>query len=164
MNTTRYTNKLLAAAAMGITIASSAGAFAAVAPTASSAPENQTAGSALASAGDYRIEVIGGPRQDGGIGKLHQADSRSSVLVRLVRSSDGTLLTDADVTLARADMAPDGMGEMTALSYIRPYGDPGTYRVEIHPQMAGRWGVTVAAREPGASEPINHTLNVALIK
>jgi hypothetical protein len=63
-------------------------------------------------------------------------------------------------------MAPDGMGEMTARSYIRPdpNGNPGTYRVEIHPNMAGRWGVTVAAREPGDAEPIRHTLTVALAK
>lgn len=164
MKTTSCTNKILAAAAMGIAIASSSGAFAAIEQTVPSAAGTQTARSAPASAGDYRIELIGQPRQDGGIGKLHQADSRSSVFVRLVRSSDGAPLTDADVTLPRVDMAPDGMGEMTALSYIRPYGDPGTYRVEIHPNMAGRWGVTVAAREPGASEPIRHTLNVALIK
>ena len=164
MKTTIRTNKILAAAVTGFAIAASSGAFAAIEQTTSSAPEIQTTRSAPAPAGDYRIELIGQPRQDGGIGKLHQADSISSVFVRLVRSTDGAPLTDADVTLPRVDMAPDGMGEMTARSYIRPYGDPGTYRVEIHPNMAGRWAVTVAAREPGESEPIPHTLNVALIK
>jgi hypothetical protein len=164
MKTTNRTNKLLAAAVTGMAIVSSSGAFAALEQTVSSAPETQMTRSAPASAGDYRIELIGHPRQDGGIGKLHQADSKSSVFVHLVRSNDGSPLTDANPTLSRVDMAPDGMGEMTALSYIRPYGDPGTYRVEIHPNMAGRWGVTVAARTAGESEPILHTLTVALVK
>jgi hypothetical protein len=173
MKTTSRTNKILAGAAAvtAIAIASTNGAFAGSEPIASglarpihSALETPTTRAAPASALDYRLELIGQPRQNGGVGKMHAADSESLVFVHLVRPSDGTPLTDADVTLSRVDMAPDGMSEMTARSYVRPYGDPGTYRVEIHPTMAGRWAVTAAARVAGESEPVRHTLTVALAK
>ncbi len=94
---------------------------------------------ALGAPSNLRFELIGQPRQNGGIGKMHQADSESLVFVHFVRSADGSPVTDAKVDLLRVDMAPDGMGEMTARSYVRPYGNPGTYRIEIHPLMAGRW-------------------------
>ena len=73
-------------------------------------------------------------------------------------------MRDADVTLVRVDMAPGGMSEMTVRSYIRPYGDPGTYRIEVHPAMAGRWAVTIAARLAGHSELVRQTLTFALEK
>jgi len=154
MKPTNRMNRILAAAVTLVAITAANGAFAA---------SEQTA-SAPASAPDYRIELIGRPQQAGGIGKMHQIDSESLVFVRLVRSSDGAPLTDTDVTLTRVDMAPDGMAEMMARSYIRPDGYPGTYRAEIHPNMAGRWAVTVAARVAGEPEPIDHTLTVALAK
>ena len=171
MKMTKRMNKIFAAAVTGMAIASANGAFAASEQTVSgparpiySAPETQMTRSAPASALDYRLELIGPPRQIGGIGRMHQVDSESLAFVRLVRSSDGAPLTDADVILSRVDMAPDGMSEMTARSYIRPDGDPGTYRVEIHPAMAGRWAVTVAARVAGESEPVRRALTVALTK
>lgn len=119
---------------------------------------------ALGAPPSLRFEVVGQPRQNGGIGKMHQADSESLVFVRLVRSSNGAPVTDAKVDLLRVDMAPAGMGEMTARSYVRPSSDPGTYRVEIHPLMAGRWGVTLAARTTDQSEPAPQVLTVALAK
>jgi hypothetical protein len=171
MKMTKRMNKIFAAAVTGMAIAAAIGAFeASYKPFAGpggakyGAAKPPTTRSAPASALDYRLELIGPSRQIGGIGKMHQVDSESLVFVRLVRSSDGAPLTDADVTLSRVDMAPDGMGEMTARSYIRPDGDPGTYRVEIHPAMAGRWAVTVAARGAGESEPVRRALTVALAK
>src|SRR5258705_4772484 len=135
MRMTNRMNKIFAVAVTGMAIVSANGAFAASEQTVSgpvrpiySAPETQATRSAPASALDYRLELIGQPWQLGGLGWMHQIDSESLVFVRL-RSSDGAPLTDADVTLSRVDMAPDRMGEMTALSYIRPDGDPGTYRV-----------------------------------
>lgn len=119
---------------------------------------------ALGDPSGLRFELIGQPRQNGGIGKMHQVDSESLVFVRLVRNEDGSPVTDAKVDLLRVDMAPDGMGEMTARSYVRSAGDPGTYRVEIHPVMAGRWGVTLAARSSGQVEPARQVLTVALAK
>lgn len=119
---------------------------------------------ALAAADDYRFEVIGPPIQNGGIGKMHQADSESLVWVRLVRKQDGAPVPNAEVALTRVDMAPDGMTEMTAQSYVRPRDEPGKYRVEIHPLMAGRWAVRLVAQIPGEAEPVSQTLTVALSK
>jgi len=119
---------------------------------------------ALAAVDDYRFEVVGRPVQNGGIGKMHQVDSESLVIVRLVRKQDSTPVPNAKVTLGRVDMAPDAMGEMAARSYVRPYGAPGEYRVEIHPLMAGKWGVNLAAQVPSDAAPVNQTLTVALAK
>ncbi len=119
---------------------------------------------ALAAAADYRFEVIGRPIQNGGIGKMHQADSESLVWLRLVRKQDGAPVPNAKVALTRVDMAPDGMAEMTARSYVRPRDEPGKYRVEIHPLMAGRWAVSLVAQLPGEAEPVSQTLTVALAK
>ncbi|MBN9563509.1 MAG: FixH family protein [Alphaproteobacteria bacterium] len=113
---------------------------------------------------DYRFELVGPPTQHGGIGKMHQSDSESLVMMRLVHRRDGSPVTNAEVILERTDMGPDGMGDMTARAYIRPYGDPGTYRVEIHPAMAGRWAVTVAARIADQPIPVRQSLTVALAK
>ncbi len=127
-------------------------------------PDDAGSRFALAAADDYRFEVIGRPIQNGGIGKMHSADSESLVFVRLVRKQDGTPVRNANVTLSRIDMAPDGMGDMTARSYVRLYGDPGVYHVEIHPLMAGRWGVSLAAQVSGEAETVSQTLTVALAK
>jgi hypothetical protein len=113
MKTTSHTNKILAAAVTGIAIASSSGAFAATQQTVSgstgpiySALETQTSRSAPTSAFDYRLELIGQPRQNGGIGKLHQADSESMVFVRLVRPSDGALRSRMLTSPCRASTWP----------------------------------------------------------
>jgi len=119
---------------------------------------------AVAAADDYRFEVIGRPIQNGGIGKMHQADSESLVWVRLVRQQDGAPVPNAEVALTRVDMSPDGMAEMTARSYVRPRDEAGKYRVEIHPSMAGRWAVSLVAQIPGEAEPVSQTLTVALAK
>ena len=119
---------------------------------------------ALAAADDYRFEVVGRPVQNGGIGKMHQADSESLVFVRLVRKQDGVPVPNADVTLTRVDMTPDGMADMTARSYVRPRDEPGKYRVEIHPLMAGNWTVSLAAQIPSEIQPVRGTLSVALAK
>ncbi|MEJ1975581.1 MAG: FixH family protein [Acetobacteraceae bacterium] len=112
----------------------------------------------------YSFEYIGHPLQNGGIGKMHLMDSESVVFIRLVRTQDGMPVPNAKVQIDRVDMAPDGMGEMTALSYVRPYNNPGEYRVEIHPRMSGRWAVNLEAQVPGQAESIRQTLTVWLEK
>jgi hypothetical protein len=120
--------------------------------------------SVLAAADNYRFEVIGRPVQNGGLGKIHQADSESLVWVRLVRKQDGAPVPKAEVTLSRVDMAPGGMADMTARSYVRTREEPGKYRVEIHPLMAGLWAVSLAAQIPGEAEPVHGTVVVPLVK
>lgn len=111
-----------------------------------------------------RFELIGQPGQNGGIGKMHQVDSESTIFVRLVWANNGAPITDAKVALLRVDMSPDGMGEMTARSYVRPYGDPGSYRVEIHPAMAGRWAVTLDGHMSDHPLSVRQILTVAIAK
>lgn len=165
---------LLAAAATGA-LMSASGALAAgvpIIPHSGDRPalplETEAVPPAPAPLSDLRIEVMSGPYQNGGTGKLHQADSDSLVFVRLRRSSDGVPLTDADVALSRVDMSPGGMDGMTARSYIRPYldlgGHPGVYRIEIHPQMAGLWRIMLAVQEVNETRPIQPTMTVYLAK
>ncbi len=81
-----------------------------------------------------------------------------------MRKQDGALVPNAEVALTRVDMAPDGMTEMTASFSVRPRDEPGKYRVEIHPLMAGRWAVRLVTQIPGEAEPVSQTLTVALSK
>lgn len=130
-------------------------------PSASSGGESRVASGASSS---LRFELIGQPRQNGGIGKMHSADSESMFLVRLVWASNGAPITNAKVALLRVDMSPDGMDEMTARAYVRPYGDPGSYRVEVHPLMAGRWAVTLDGHMADHPVSVRQVLTVALSK
>lgn len=108
----------------------------------------------------YRFERIGRPVQNGGIGKMHQADSRSIVKVRLVHVPDGAVASGATLTKVGATMAPDGMPEMTARVSALSRND-GTYRLWVHPTMAGNWAVQLAADIPGAKGPARHRHSLA---
>lgn len=111
-----------------------------------------------------RFDLIGQPRQNGGIAKMHSTDSESLILVRLVWAATGTPVPNTKVTLLRVDMSPDGMPDMTARSYVRPFGAPGTYGVEVHPMMAGRWAVTLDGHMTDHPVSVRQVLTVALAK
>src|SRR3954449_7793321 len=93
--------------------------------------------SADAAAGDYRFEVAGNPESVGG---------KSIVAVRLMHTPDNKPVSGAIIIQIRADMGPDGMQEMTAPVKALPPKEPGMYRFEIEPGMAGGRGLTVAAQ------------------
>jgi hypothetical protein len=113
---------------------------------------------------DYRFEVTGMSTQTA-IGKTQQNDTESVVILRLVRGRDGSAVTNAEVALERVDMAPDGMRDMAARANVRPVaGNPGTYRVEIQPDMAGRWGMAMVARVADQPTPFRQNLTVTLAK
>lgn len=127
--------------------------------------EDLQAQMAAASTPDYRFEVTGLSTQSGGIGKPQQNDPESAVVPRLVRGRDGSTVTNADVALERVDMGPDGMRDMAARSNVWPVVEnPGTYRGDIHPEMTGRWGVTMVAHVTGQPTPLRQTLIVTLAK
>lgn len=96
----------------------------------------------------YRFEVAGRPSQNGSLGKMHQVDSLSIMTVRLVRLADGAAVSDVPLTVAGANMGPDGMPNMTARVRLLSSGD-GLYRFEIHPGMSGNWAIQLAANVPG---------------
>jgi hypothetical protein len=108
-----------------------------------------------AAAGDYRFELVGNPEAVG---------SKSIVAVRLTHAPNGEPVTGAVIIQTRADMGPDGMKEMTAPVKALPPKDPGVYRFEIEPGMAGGWMLTLAAKVQGETETVRGAVMVKLAK
>ncbi len=111
---------------------------------------------AEAAAGDYRFELAGNPEAAGA--------GKSIVAVRLTRTTDGKPVPGAVVIQTRADMGPDGMKEMTVPIKSLPPKDPGIYRFEIEPGMAGGWMLTLAAKVQGETETVKGAVTVKLAK
>jgi hypothetical protein len=108
-----------------------------------------------AAAGDYRFELVGNPEVSGG---------KSVVALRLTHTTDGKPIQGAIIIQTRADMGPDGMKEMTAPVKALPPKDPGIYRFEIKPGMAGGWMLTLAAKVQGEAETVKGAVTVKLAK
>jgi hypothetical protein len=106
-----------------------------------------------AAAVDYRFELVGNPEASGG---------KSVVAVRLTHTTDGKPVPGAIIIQTRADMGPDGMKEMTAPVKALPPKDPGIYRFEIEPGMAGGWMLTLAAKVQGETETVKGAVTVKL--
>jgi hypothetical protein len=111
-------------------------------------------GTALAGAKDYRFEAAAKPQK--------AQDGTSLVAVRLVHLPDKKPIQGAVIIQTRADMGPAGMNEMTAA--VKPMGeaDPGVYRFEIQPGMAGSWALTLAAKVQGEPETVRGSVTVEL--
>lgn len=104
-----------------------------------------------AAAQDYRFELAGPPARSG----------KSTVIrVRLVHAPGNRPVPDAVIFQTRFDMGPDGMGGMTAPAKAAPSAEPGIYRIETEPSMAGRWGLTLAAKVQGEWGTVRDTLVV----
>lgn len=115
---------------------------------------------------DYRFDLVGNPIQAGGIGKMHQGDSRSIVWVRLTRLADDSAVPDAVLTVTQADVAPSGRPDVTALVWVLPPYH-GLYRFEVHPLISEQWALQLAARLPACPvepEPVRGDLVVSLVK
>jgi hypothetical protein len=108
-----------------------------------------------AAAGDYRFELAGNPEVSGG---------KSIVAVKLTHTSDGKPVPGAVIIQTRADMGPDGMKEMTAPVKAQPPKEPGIYRFEIEPGMAGGWMLSLAAKVQGETETVKGAVTVKLAK
>lgn len=111
--------------------------------------------SADAAAGDYRFELAGNPESAGG---------KSIIAVRLMHVPDRKPIPGAIIIQTRADMGPDGMKEMTAPVKALPPKEPGIYRFEIEPGMAGGWMLTLAAKVQGETETVRGAITVKLAK
>jgi hypothetical protein len=61
-------------------------------------------------------------------------------------------------------MGPDDMKEMTAPVKPLPPKEPGIYRFEIEPGMAGGWMLTLAAKVQGETETVRGAVTVKLAK
>ena len=109
---------------------------------------------AEAAASDYRFELAGNPEAAGG--------GKSIEVVKLTQSKTGKPVPGAIIIHTRADMDPDGMKEMTAPVKALPPKDPGIYRFEIEPGMAGGWMLTLAAKVQGETETVRGAVTVRL--
>lgn len=108
-----------------------------------------------AAAGDYRFELAGNPEISGG---------KSIVAVRLAHVPDGKPVAGAIIIQTHADMTPDGMKEMTSPIKALPAKEPGIYRFEVEPGMAGGWLLTLAAKVQGEPETVRGSVTVKLAK
>ena len=110
---------------------------------------------ASAAASDYRFELASTPQAGGG---------KSIVAIKLTHTSDGKTVPGAVIIQTRADMAPDGMKEMTAPVKALPPKEPGVYSFEVEPGMAGNWMLTLAAKVQGEAETVRGSVTVKLAK
>ena len=108
-----------------------------------------------AAAGDYHFELVGNPEA---------ATGKSIVALRLTHAPDDKPVAGAVIIQTRADMGPEGMKEMTAPVKALPPKDPGIYRFEIEPGMAGGWMLTLAAKVQGEAETVKGAVTVKLSK
>lgn len=111
---------------------------------------------AEAAAADYHFELAGNPESVGG--------GKSIVAVRLTHTPDKKPVAGAIIIQIRADMGPDGMKEMTAPVKAVLGIEPGIYRFEIEPGMAGGWMLTLAAKVQGEAETVRGSVTVKLAK
>jgi len=111
---------------------------------------------ARAAAQDYRFELAGKPQQEAG--------GKDVVPVRLVHVPDSKPVTDAVVFESKADMGPAGMPTMTAPVKPLPTTQPGVYRFEVEPGMAGAWAITLAAKMQGEAGTVRGSVTTDLAK
>ena len=74
--------------------------------------------------------------------------------VRLVEAASGAPVANAVLFRTRLDMAPEGMGDMTAALKPAASSDPQVYRFTTTLSMAGRWLLAVQAKVPGVTETV----------
>lgn len=110
---------------------------------------------AYAAAKDYRFELVGKPEASQG---------KDVVAVRLVHVPDGKAVPDADIFESKADMGPVGMPTMTAPIKALPSKEPGVYRFEVEPGMAGPWAISLAANVQGETETVRGKVTAELAK
>ena len=114
-----------------------------------------TASSLYAAPQDYRFELVDTPTAAGG---------KSTVQLRLVHLPDLKPVAGAVIFETKADMGPDGMPTMAASAKLLPETTPGIYRVEVAPDMAGNWAISVAAKVQGEAETVRGSVTTKLVK
>ena len=102
-------------------------------------------GAVFAKAGDFAFEPVKAEMKKG---------DDVTVAVRLVNKKTGRAVPDAVIIRTRMDMAPEGMGEMTAPVKPLPSTEPGVYAFKTDLTMAGRWQFTVAAKVQGEPDTV----------
>jgi hypothetical protein len=124
----------------------------------------QAAGYFAGGSAGYQWTMTGPVGWSGVPGLKNRPNTRSAIKAQLVRDIDSIPAGTEAELFASADMAPDGMPEMTARVRRLPEVDPTIYRLAIDPIMAGRWALHLSAQPSGLSGPVQGTLTVALPK
>src|SRR5215813_12278748 len=104
---------------------------------------------------DYKFELAGAPVA---------ANGKSIARVRLMHLPDNKPVTGAVIFEVRADMGPDGMPTMTSAAKALPEGQPGTYPIEVQPDMNGNWAISVAVKVQGEAETVRGSVTANLKK
>jgi predicted metal-binding membrane protein len=99
----------------------------------------------MASANEYRFEVIGVPTGTPG---------KTTVAVRLVHAPDNQPIGGATIVEAKTDMGPAGMAEMSGKVTSAASDHPGVYGFSIETGMAGKWELVLTAVVPGETAPV----------
>lgn len=87
-------------------------------------------------------------------------DGNAVIDVRIVHEPTGKTVENAVIFDTRFDMAPDGMGSMTAPVEAQGSPAPGVYRFKVAPTMEGRWALSLSAKVQGVAETITGTVVV----
>ena len=61
-------------------------------------------------------------------------------------------------------MGPDGMPTMVAPAKLLSETTPGIYRIEVTPDMAGNWAISVAAKVQGEAGTVRGSVTAKLVK
>ena len=114
-----------------------------------------TSGPAMAATAGYKFELVGTPQMTGGV---------SIVSVKLMHN--GKPVVGAIIIQSRADMGPEGMGEMAGTIKALPTTVPGIYRFEVQNggvwNKPGKWALTFAAKVQGETATVNGSIIVEL--
>ena len=100
----------------------------------------------IAGPNDYRFEVVGRPAATPG---------KTTVAVRLIRTSDGKPVDGATIVEAKTDMGPAGMAEMSGKATPLPLDQAGLFRFSLETGMAGKWELVLTAKVPGETAPVS---------
>jgi hypothetical protein len=105
----------------------------------------------------YRFELTGPQRVDVG---------RSTVAIRLIRTTDNKPVIGAIIIQSQADLGPIGMATTTASIKQLPSSTPGIYRFEIANgtvwNRLDKWALTFSAKVQGEAQVVRGSVIVQL--
>lgn len=100
----------------------------------------------IAAPNDYRFEVVGQPATTPG---------KTTVAVRLVRTSDNEPVDGATIVEVKTDMGPAGMAQMSGKVTPVASDQAGLFRFSMDTGMAGKWELVLTAKVPGETTPVS---------
>jgi hypothetical protein len=119
---------------------------------------NMKPASSMTAAANYRIETVGSPQAAG--------PGKTRVSLHIVHAQDNKPASGAIIITTRADMGPEGMGDMTAPVKVVPSNTPDIYTLEVDYgsvwKKPGSWKISVSAKVQGEAQTVSGSVTVAL--